>query len=104
MHRLILGLAPEDGEVDHRNGNGLDNRRDNLRVATQSQNAKNRRVSSINKSGVSGVFWHNGKQRWIARIQVDRKRIERAFHKKEDAINARHDAAKKHFGDFAPCH
>lgn len=55
LHRLLAG---ESGmEVDHRNGNGLDNRRSNLRISTRQQNAANIGLSKANKSGYKGVCW-----------------------------------------------
>ncbi|MDP1931912.1 MAG: HNH endonuclease [Gammaproteobacteria bacterium] len=54
MHRLIMGF-PERMEIDHINGNSLDNRRSNLRVVTRSENARNSKKYSRNKTGVAGV-------------------------------------------------
>ncbi len=65
MHRFLLG-APAGQEVDHRNGNGLDNQRANLRLASSSQNKQNR--SRVKSSGFKGVYWHGQRQRWTARI------------------------------------
>lgn len=70
-HRLILfmetGVWPPQ-EVDHINGDGLDNRLVNLRLATRVQNCRNRRLPSNNTSGHIGVSWHTSKQRW--RVQI----------------------------------
>jgi hypothetical protein len=70
MHRLILGLT-NGLQGDHIHGSGLDNRRSELRVATRSQNAANRRPMCGCASKYKGVTWHKGQSRWIARIKVD---------------------------------
>ena len=70
MHRLICA-APDDMEVDHINGDGLDNRRANLRLATKSQNQHNCRVRADNSSGYKGVVRKKGK--WCAQIMASNK-------------------------------
>jgi len=67
MHRLILG-APEGVLVDHINGDGLDNRRSNLRLCTRSQNNMNR-AARLGPSGYRGV--HEYKGRWRAQLEVE---------------------------------
>lgn len=58
MHRMILGLKLHDGkQVDHINGNGLDNRRCNLRICTHSQNHMNRQSHKHSSSKYKGVYW-----------------------------------------------
>lgn len=66
MHRLIMN-APSETYVDHINRNGLDNRRENLRVTTQSQNIANAKMFSSNTSGFKGVTLMRGK--WHAQIK-----------------------------------
>jgi len=76
MSRLIMGLVYGDGrEVDHRNHNTLDNRKCNLRICTSSQNSMNRHNRSGSISMYKGVHWHKRNQTWVARIQVNSKRI-----------------------------
>lgn len=71
MHRVILGLQKGDGKaVDHRNRNGLDNRRENLRIASQAINAYNSKLQRNNTSGYRGVVWLKHNKRWMARIKI----------------------------------
>ncbi len=68
MHRLLAG-DPSGLQVDHADGNSLNNRRSNLRPATVSQNAQNRGTSARNTSGYKGV--HRSRGKWRARIVID---------------------------------
>ena len=101
MHRLILNAKP--GElVDHWDGNGLNNRRRNLRPATNSQNLHNRRRTRA-KSGFCGV-WRSGKSSvpWVASIHVKNKAIYLGrFETPEEAARVYDAAAKEHYGEFA---
>lgn len=65
MHRLIMGVTDPGIQVDHRNHNGLDNRRSNLRLATGTQNMANTRMRAANRSGAKGVWFQQG--RWFAK-------------------------------------
>ena len=99
MHRVILGLGPDDPHVDHVNGDGLDNRRANLRLATQRQNMGNMRP----RGGVSrfkGVVRH--RQRWMANIRDHgRRRYLGTFIDETAAARAYDQAAREIFGPFA---
>jgi hypothetical protein len=77
MHRYILGLKPGDGiKVDHIDGNGLNNQRNNLRPTTNSQNLQNRHtLDRNNRSGYRNVAWDNERTRWIVTIRVNNKNI-----------------------------
>ena len=100
MHREILKVTDPTIKVDHQNGNTLDNRRTNIRVATTSQNGGNRKLNSNNTSGLMGVGYHLGKYR--ARIQVNGKRIcLGSFDTAEEAAKVRDNAALEYFGEFA---
>lgn len=100
MHRFIMGLPRK--QLDHRNGNGLDNRRRNLRFATHSQNGANAPKRKRTTSRFKGVNFDNWSGRWLARICVDRKQINLGrFFSEEAAGRAYEVAAKKHFGEFA---
>lgn len=99
MHQVIA--EPGRGlDVDHINGDGLDNRRCNLREATRQQNLANRRAHRNNKTGIKGVWRHGLK--WRASIQVDGKtRHLGGFDTPEDAGRAYEAAARALHGDFA---
>ena len=71
MHQIILPLDPPLTS-DHINGNGLDNRRCNLRPATLHQQAMNLRMKRTNKSGFIGVHWSKSQHAWIAMIRINR--------------------------------
>lgn len=102
MHRFILGLTDGIPLVDHQNGDGLDNRRENLRVATVSQNQANVGLRSDNVSGFKGVCWLNRERRWLAFIQVNGRRIRLGrYQGKVDAAIAYDLAAIRFFGGFA---
>lgn len=73
LHRTIMG-EPEGFDVDHRDRDGLNNRRDNLRSATPAQNNQNRGKSANNTSGYKGVAWHKRESKWHVSIAKDRKR------------------------------
>lgn len=68
MHRAVID-APHDVEVDHRDGDRLNNRRSNLRIATTAQNQANRGPSTTNTSGYRGVTWHKVHRKWQASIK-----------------------------------
>jgi hypothetical protein len=108
LHRLILerviGRQLTAGEYcDHINGNRLDNRRENLRLADQSQNAQNSHLRNDNKSGVRGVFWEKSTGKWRAVIKQHGKQISIGrFVEFGDAVSARRDLELKLFGEFSP--
>ena len=74
MHRVILNVGAGI-EVDHINGNGLDNRRANLRPVTKSENAQNRMPRGNSASGFKGVYLRSDGKKWQASIMVNRKQI-----------------------------
>jgi hypothetical protein len=69
MHRFILGV--EDGEVDHVDGDRLDNRRENLRLVTHSQNLMNQKPQNGRSSKYKGVYWDEANQSW--KVQIKKK-------------------------------
>ena len=113
MHRLVLGaalgrpLGPQE-VVDHINGNGIDNRRSNLRLATHSQNHANapKPRTKNPSSQYKGVYWYpykDGRPRWRAMLRVgDGKRISLGYFDDEaEAARAYDRAHVEHFGEFA---
>lgn len=101
LHRLIM-KAPRDKQVDHINGNGLDNRKVNLRLCTRSQNAANTNKYVRNKSGYKGVSWDKSKNKWKAQITKNKKTI--TLLRSDDPIkaaNAYDTAALKYHKEFA---
>ena len=102
LHREILGLQHKDGIMtDHRNGNGLDDRRCNLRACTHTDNMRNRKTQK-HSSVFKGVAWVKRVGRWIAYISVNNKTIHLGyFHDESEAALAYNDAAQKYFGEFA---
>ena len=107
MHRWILGIDGVKGvQVDHINGNGLDNRRSNLRIASQSENLRNRKMASHNRSGFKGVYfakqaWAVSKP-WRAQIKVNGRKLSLGyFLTPEEAYEAYKEAAIQHHGQFA---
>lgn len=101
MHQIIM--ETKNGEmVDHINGNGLDNRRSNLRIATKAQNGWNRSAPKSNTSGYKGVSRAKGGKKWRAYITVLHKRYSLGvFQYIKDAARAYNIAALKYHGEFA---
>lgn len=100
LHRDIIG-APRAYLVDHKNGNPLDNRRSNLRLASHQQNRHNSSISCVNKTGVKGISkTKSGK--WVSRIKIKDKEIHLGtFTYKSEAGDAYARASKAHHGEFA---
>jgi hypothetical protein len=108
MHRVILiWLAKARGiparlEVDHVNGNGLDNRRSNLRFCTSSQNKFNRgKKGGFKHSSYKGVGFHRSMNKWTCCIQINNKKKVSYFNEEIAAAKAYDELAKKHHGEFA---
>jgi hypothetical protein len=101
MHRAIM-QPPAHLDVDHRNGNGLDNRRSNLRVATRAQNMQNSHSQVSTSSRYKGVSWRKDIRKWDVRIVVHGRQIFLGHFRDElDAALAYDGAARVHFGEFA---
>ena len=101
MHRLILN-AKNGEKVDHINGNGLNNRRCNLRIVTDSQNSMNRRKYKNSTSKYKGVSWYKRYNKWLSCIESNKKNLTLGyFLKEEDAARAYDKKAKELFGEYA---
>jgi hypothetical protein len=101
MHQLLLPSSKEQ-QVDHKNGNGLDNRRGNLRFATHAENMRNRVGNKTSFSKYKGVDWKKSNQKWRARIRVNNKELHLGcFFDEIEAAKAYDAAATKHYGEFA---
>lgn len=99
-HRIIYEMIIGDIgslEIDHINGNGRDNRIENLRAVTRVENSRNMRVNSRSKTGVNGVLWANHARKYVAKIKVNYKYIHLGYFSDiNDAIKARRDAEIKY--------
>ena len=95
LHRIIMN-APEGTDVDHINGNQLDNRRCNLRICSRSQNNMNTRKRK-------GYSVHSQNKTYSVELQANGKRIRIHGIKTEaEAMAKRAEIEKQYFGDFAP--
>ena len=100
MHQLIMN-TPAGAKVDHVNGNGLDNRSKNLRLATTSQNGQNAR-GRVGTSKFKGVSWTTRESKWRARIKYNGKHhYLGSFTSEEAAAHAYDEKARELFGRFA---
>lgn len=100
MHRLIMG-SPINMEVDHRDRNGINNRKCNLRIASKSQNQANRKTSQLNISGFKGVSPCKRNGTWHARISKGGKRFSLGYYKTpEEAHLAYINASREMHGSF----
>lgn len=101
MHWDVIGKPKKGFEVDHINGDGLDNQRKNLRIVTHQQNISNRGKQKNNKSGHKGVSWNGMTKKWHAQIGFKGKIISLGyFDDLELAAQIYRQAAKKYHGKF----
>ena len=101
MHRQIMN-APNHLVVDHIDHNGLNNRKENLRICTFAENCRNLRASRHKSSKDKGVHWHKRNKKWAAQITCDHKTHHLGYFRDEiDAAKAYDKAAVELFGEFA---
>jgi len=104
IHRQILNAKPKE-YVDHINHNPMDNRRENLRMCTNQQNAFNCTNNTNNTSGVKGVWFDKSRNKWACEIMINYKK---AFFKRydtfEEAKNKRFELELEYFNEFSPNH
>jgi hypothetical protein len=103
LHRFIMGCAPRDGKVvDHIDGNTLNCQKSNLRICTQAENKRNRKLNKNNTSGYKGVHQIKGTGLWRACIYLDRKQKVLGYYASpEEAYEAYKEAALKYHGEYA---
>lgn len=105
MHRFVLGIGPVTKDpvvVDHINGNGLDNRKSNLRVCSNMENSWNKKARKYGSCALKGVSLDKGASTWRAQITYKGKRIYLGSFASPEAAHARYcEAAKDMFGEFA---
>ena len=100
LHRQLLGFPK--CEVDHIDGDKLNNQRSNLRCCTHQQNGCNQKINAKNTSGAKGVYWERKLSKWGATIRVFRKQLHLGyFPTVKEAALAYDSAARLHFGEFA---
>ena len=101
LHQFLLKTS--DGlQIDHKDQNPLNNRKNNLRKCTNAQNSRNSKIPKNNKSGYKGVSWHKASCKWRAQIGYNYKCIPLGlYHCKDEAAKAYNEAAIKYFGEFA---
>jgi hypothetical protein len=105
MHREVVN-CPKDLQVDHKDGNGLNNSKLNLRIVTHKQNNQYKSLTSANTSGFKGAFFckyrSHLKTPWRSLIRYENKSIHLGcFETAEEAHEAYKLAAKKYYGEFA---
>ncbi len=105
VHKLVANAFIDNPHnkqfVDHIDGDKLNNRIDNLRYVTKSQNAMNLSMHVDNTSGAKGVTYHKKSKKWMARIMINGKQINIGLYKTiEEATQARKQYANQLFGEF----
>lgn len=100
LHRLIMD-APDHLEVDHINSNPLDNRKENLRLATHKENMRNSRINENSTTGLKGVMKIKNYNKWVAHISINNKKVYLGiFDSANDAAVAYTEASNKFHGEF----
>jgi len=101
MHRFVLGVSDPKAHVDHKDHNGLNNRRANLRAATPSQNTANSRKRRDTSSRYKGVHFDKEKGKWRARIKHNGTEHHLGYFENEaQAAHAHYIASLEYFGEY----
>lgn len=104
LHRFLLNVTNSKIQIDHINGNGLDNRKENLRLVTNAQNSRNKSkyITTNSTSKYKGVFFCKQRNKWVAQICLDYKKIFIGRFKTEiEAAKAYNEKALTLFGQYA---
>lgn len=103
MHRQILGITDPKIFGEHKDGDGLNNQRYNLREATNKENQHNQRQKQGGTSKYKGVYWNKKQEKWKAHIRLGdaSPAYLGVFENETDAAIAYNKAATKHYGEFA---
>lgn len=100
MH-VLINKTPSGYDTDHINGNGLDNRKENLRTATHAENMMNTDKWKTNTSGYKGVHWNKSKKKWIVKFNMNKKeKYIGSFDDINIAIAAYDNAILQYRGEF----
>jgi hypothetical protein len=100
LHRFILN-TPDNKQVDHIDGNPLNNKRSNLRLCTPLQNMRNQKTPISNTSGFKGISWRKDTCKFGAYIGVNGKKKHLGYFQDiEDALKVRQEAEQEYFGEF----
>lgn len=102
IYEMMMGSIPEGYQVDHINGDKLDNRIENLRLATPEQNSKNTKGRTTSKTGVKGVFFHKASKKYRSDITINKGKVCLGyFDTIKEAAAAYATAAKLYHEEFA---
>lgn len=102
LHRYIMKVDNEKDEIDHIDGNPLNNIKSNLRVCSKDKNSMNQKISSKNKSGHVGIYFDKNRGKWCATINANKKNIYLGrYDSFSEAVKAREQAEEKYHGEYA---
>lgn len=102
MHRQIAGTTDPTIPVDHKDGDGLNNRRRNLRISSARQNARNTVSRAGSTSRFLGVCWDASRKRWRAEIRIEGRKLALGRHHTEEGANAARLAAERTYWGIEP--
>ena len=101
LHRYLMDIDDPNIIVDHRDRKPNNNRKYNLRVADKPKNAFNRKLNSNNISGVTGVHFHEKKNKWVAKINANSLELRESFDLFDDAVEQRKIWEKEYHKEYS---
>jgi len=103
VHRIIWQLfyGTTESMIDHKDGDTTNNRIENLREATHTENMRNSKTKESNKTGVKGLDWDENNKVWRGRIRFEGKRFSKRGKNKQEIVGWLEDIRNKLHGDFA---